>query len=521
MRPALAAVLLVVLAASARADEVFDRANGNDPDTLDPQKYELVSENNILRDLFEGLTTTDADNRVAPGQAESWSVSSDGLTWTFKLRDGLVWSDGEPVTADDFVAGARRAVDPATAAKMPDLTYKIENARRILDGQMKPETLGVSSPDRLTIVVKLTEPSPLIPVIMGSTLLAPIPRHVVAKFGDAWVSPANMVTNGAYTLESFEPSTVVKLKRNPRFRDAASVAIPEIAFYPSDDQEAALKRFRSGEFDFLPALPASKIAWAQAEMPAALKLTLVNQIRYLEVNQRREALKDVRVRRALAMAIDREALATKIMQGAAVAANGYVPRAIEGYGGAEFDFAGQDQAARVAEARRLLAEAGFDDAHPLTIELRTLSDSWAKPTAVAIMSMWKAIGVDVTLQTAEAKAHFAAVKLGDYDIAMSGWFGADDPETFMWLFQTGGALNESGFSDATFDALSHKAESVMDKTERYAAFAGAERILLDQAAMIPLFWTVQASLQSPDIAGFAPNARGTPRSRFARFAFGR
>lgn len=521
LRPALLVAACLLLALPASADDVFDRGNGNDPDTLDPQKYELLSENNILRDLFEGLTTQDPDNHIVPGQAESWTISPDGLTWTFKLRDGLLWSDGTPLTADDFVAGARRAVDPATAAKMPDLTYKIENARRILDGAMTPDTLGVSAPDPWTVVVKLSDPSPLIPDIMGSTLLVPIPRHVVEKFGDAWVKPENIVTNGAYTLASWEPSTVVRLVRNPHFRDTASVGIGDIAFYPSDDQEMALKRFRIGEFDFLPALPAARIAWAKAELPDALKLTPVNQVRYLEINHRREALKDIRVRRALAMVIDRDTIAARIMQGGALPAYGFVPRAIEGYIGANFDFMGEDQETRLIEARRLLEEAGYGEGHPLSIELRTMSDSWAKPVAVAIMAMWKSAGVDVTLQTAEAKAHYAAIKQGEYDIAVSGWFGSDDPETFMWLFLTGGGLNESGFSNAEFDALSHKAELTMDRTARYAGFADAERLLLDQAATIPLFFTVQASLQSPNIAVFAPTPRGTPRSRYANFGYGR
>jgi oligopeptide transport system substrate-binding protein len=499
------------------SDGVLDRANGNEPDTLDPQKYELLSENNILRDLFEGLTTQGPDNKIEPGQAESWTVSEDGLVWTFRLREGLKWSDGVALMADDFVAGMRRSADPATGAKMPEIIYKFENARAILAGKMTPDMLGVSAPDARTVVVRLAERSPLIPEIMSNNLCAPIPRHVIEKVGDAWVKPGNMVSNGAYTLAAWEPSTAVKIVRNPNYRDPGSVAIGEVMFYPADDLEMALKRFRAGEIDFLPQVPSVKIDWARKEMPDALQMTPVVQVRYLEINHMRAFMQDVRVRRALALAIDRETIAGRLMQDGAIPAYGLVPRAIEGYGGATFDFAGLPQAERVAEAKRLLAEAGYGPSTPLTIELRTLSDSWAKPVATAIGAMWQAAGVNVQIKTAEGKSHYNALDQGDFDIAMSGWFGTYDPETFMWLFQTGGGINESKYSNATFDTVSRDADQTMDMTARYARYADAEKILMDDVATVPLFWTIQPTLLSPEVKGFGATPRGVIRSRYASF----
>ena len=511
---ALGVAVLTVTTASA---EPFRRANGNEPDTLDPQKYELVSENNILRDLFEGLASTDADMRIVPGQAESWSVSDDGLIWTFILREGLKWSDGVPITAADFVSGMQRAVDPATAAKMPDLTYKIENARRILDGEMTPEMLGVSAPDERTVIIRLISPSPLIPQIVASSLLVPVPRHVLETFGDDWVKPGNMVTNGPYTLSKWEPSTEVRIVRNPHYREAEKVAIEEVSFFPSDDLEMALKRFRAQEIDFVGIIPALKIPWAKDELPDALTLTPVNQVRYIEINHTLDKLKDPRVRRALALTVDREVITDKLMPGAGIAAYGFVPRAIEGYTGATFDFAHKRQAERVAEAKALLAEAGYGPSNPLTIDLRITSESWVKPVAAAITSMWQAAGIKATVNMAEAKVHYAAIDQGDYELAISGWFGADDPETFMWLYLTGGGLNESKYSSAAFDAADAAAETTMDLVQRYEAFAKAERILMDDVAMIPLFWTVQAGLVAPKIDGYRPTPRGFPRSRWASF----
>ena len=510
--------LIVTLCATAAAQDVLRRANGAEPATLDPHKYELQSESTILRDLFEGLTTQDAENRIVPGQAERWDVSADGLIWTFHLRDGLVWSDGAALTADDFVAGMRRAVDPATAANMPDLLFKIAGARAIVEGRAEPETLGVAAPDMRTVVVTLEAPSPLLPAILSTPIAAPLPRHVHARAGEAWARAGTMVSNGAYVLEAWTPSSAVTLARNPRYRLDGAAPIATVRFHPSDDQDAALNRFRAGELDFLPALPVARIAWARAEAPGALKLTPVAQLRYIEINHTRAALRDRRVRRALAMAVDREVVAERLMQGLARPAYGVVPPAIEGYEGAAFDFAGDNQAARIAAAARLLREAGYGPERPLRIQLRTIGDSWARPVATAIAGMWGRIGVQVEQVQSESRAHFAAIDAGDYDVAISGWFGMDDPESFMWLFQSGGGMNESRFSNAAFDAASRAAETTIDLPARYAAFARAERILLDEAAAIPLFWSVQATLTAPGLDGLKATPRGVTRSRFASFS---
>lgn len=508
---------LMLAGGAAASDGVLDRANGNEPDTLDPQKYELVSENNILRDLFEGLTTQGPDNRIVPGQAESWSSSDDGTVWTFKLREGLKWSDGTPLTAADFVAGARRIADPKTGAKMPDGIFKVVNGRDILEGRKPVEELGVTAPDDRTVVITLVHRSPLVPDMVATTPFSPIPRHVYDRVGETWVKPGNMVTNGAYVLTAWDPATQVRARKNPHYRSADTVAIEEVVWYPSDDQEMALKRFRAREIDFVPSVPATKIPWAKAEMPDALQLSPVVQIRYLEINHTRELMQDVRVRRALALAIDREIITEKLMYGAAVPAYGFTPRAIEGYTGVEFDFKGRDRAERLEEAKRLLAEAGYGPDNPFTIELRTMSDSWARPVAVAIIDMWRAAGIKATLKAEEGKTHFNALDSGDYDIAISGWFGTDDPETFMWLYQEGGGINESKYANPAFDAVRMDAEQTMDKAARYARFADAERILLEDAATIPIFWTIQPVLVAPEVKGFGATPRGITRSRYGSF----
>jgi oligopeptide transport system substrate-binding protein len=511
----LAAVLLAL--SPAAAEGVLRRANGNEPGTLDPQKFNLLSEDNIMRDLFEGLTTQDADNAIVPGQAEGWTISADGTVWTFTLRPGLVWSDGVPVTADDFVAGARRAVDPATAAPLPDAALKLKNARAILAGGMAPDQLGIEAPDNRTVVLTLEAPSPLLPRLLAEPLLMPLPRHAYEKFGAAWAKPGNMVSNGPYTLAAWEPSTEVRVVKNPRFRDAASVAIAEVVFYPSDDQEMALKRFRAGEIDLVAALPAARLDWARSTMPEALTLTPITQIRYIEFNHRRPEFQDRRVRRALALAIDREVLAKNLMLGSATPAYGLVPRCIPGYAGAAFDFAGEAQPARLAEARRLLAEAGYGPDRPLTVELRTLNESWAKQVAVAVAAMWQSAGIVATTKLEEGRSHYAALKAGDFDVAMSGWFANDDPEQFMWLYQSGGGINDSKYANAAFDAVTRDAERTMDMETRYARFAAAEHMLMEDAALIPLFWTIQATLVAPRVQGLKATAVGLTRSRYARF----
>lgn len=514
---ALAALLTIVPSTAGVSDGSFNRANGNEPDTLDPQKYELIAENNILRDLFEGLTTQDADNHVVPGQAESWTVSDDGVVWTFKLREGLKWSDGAPLTAEDFVLGARRLADPKTGAKIPDGVFKLKNGRAIIEGQMKPEELGIAAPDPRTVVITLSERSPIIPITMWQTTFVPVPHHVYAQYGEAWVKPEHIVTNGAYTLVSWDPSDHVTIRKNPYFRAADTVTIETVNFYPSDDNEMALKRFRAGEIDFVPQLPPSKIDWARATVPEALQMTPVMQLRYLAMNQSRDTFKDKRVRRALALLVDRETIANTLMHGGAMPAYGIVPRALEGYAGAEFDFKARSKAERMAEAKQLLADAGHGPGNPLTFEFRTMSDAWAKPVATAILSMWKAGGVNVAMKAAEGRSHFAALTAGDYDVALSGWQGTDDPEEFMWLFQQGGGINDSKYANPVFDAVRRDAEQTMDMAARYARYADAERILLDDVATVPVFWTVIPVLVSPEIKGFKATPTGLTRSRYASF----
>ncbi len=513
-----ALILAAMLATfDASADDVLRRANGNEPGTLDPQKYQLVAEDTIIRDLFEGLTTEGPNNEIVPGQAESWTISPDGLTWTFHLRQDLLWSDGVRVTAADFVAGARRLVDPATAAGIPDWGLKLRNARRILSGAAPVNELGIAAPDDRTVVISLSEPSPLIPYLFSQTPLMPVPRHVLAAAGREWSAPGTMVSNGPYMLGAWLPYEMVRIVRNPRFRDAASVTIPIVEFYNSDDQEASLKQFRAGEIDFVPNVPPSKLEWSSAAYPSQLHMVPIAQVRYLGVNQRRRKLQDRRVRRALAMAVDRETIATKLMHGGGIPAYGLVPRCVAGYEGALFDFAGEPQTVRLAEARRLLLDAGYDADHPLTIDLRVASETWARPIGSAIAAMWQAAGIAVTVRAEEARVHYAATKAGDYDIALAAWFANADPEQFFWLFQTGGGVNDDRYSNPDVDRLSHLGERTMDMGERNRIYAAAEKALLDDTGTIPVFWTVQGTLTSDRVQGLKLLPDNSTRSRYAVF----
>ncbi|MCC6920669.1 MAG: peptide ABC transporter substrate-binding protein [Alphaproteobacteria bacterium] len=505
----------VMLAAPALADGVLRRANGNEPGTLDPQKYTLVSEDTIARDLFEGLTTEGPDNEIVPGQAESWTVSTDGLAWTFHLRAGLLWSDGAPVAAGDFVAAAQRLVDPATAAGLPDWGLKLKNARAILAGTMPPGELGISAPDDRTVVVTLSEPSPLVPYLFSQTPLFPVPRHVLAKTGAAWTAAGTMVTNGPYRLDQWLPYEMVRIVKNPHFWQADRVQIEAVEFYPSDDQEAALKQFRAGAIDFIPQVQPAKLDWARAIYPSALALVPIMQVRYLSLNRRGNLFDDLRVRRALAMALDRETVATRLVHGGGQPAYGLVPRGIRGYEGALFDFAGQSQAERMTEARRLLREAGYGPDHRLKVDLRVPSEAWTRPVASALVSMWEAVGVDVSLRAEEARVHYAALRTGDYDIALSSWFANADPEQFFWLFQTGGGVNDDKYSNAEVDRLSHQADRTLDMAERYRVYAAAEKVLLDDVGTIPLFWTVQGTLTSDRVQGLKLLPDNSTRSRYA------
>ena len=496
---------------------VLNRGNVAEPDTLDPPQYGLSVEVEIMDDLFLGLTTRNQNGDLVPGSAESWDISPDGRTYTFHLRPGLRWSDGSPLTAMDFVAGIRRMLDPATHSQFANFAYKIRGGQAVNEGKLPPEDAAVFAPNDRTLVIELDRPSPILIILTTIPLFDPLPRAAFARFGKDWIKPGKMVSNGAFTLEEWVPQGHVRLKKNPYFYDAGNVHVDEVNFFPTDDDSAALKRFRARELDFNMRFPPTMYDWLKRNLPGEALIAPNLALTYLTFNLKDPVVGDLRVRRALSLAIDRERLTNQILHTGEIPAYGLIPPAITGYVGARIEGAGVDYLIRLGQARALLAAAGYGPGHPLSLTYHCRLGELNRRIAVAVQAMWASIGVDTEIVTEEVAMHYNRLRTRDFQVADAGWQAPPDPEYYMYLLKTQSTeANYASFSDARFDQLTYDAEAVMDRTARYAAYARAEKIALDALPIVPLFFPVNRAIVQPYVKGYVENGLDVHPSRYIR-----
>lgn len=512
--------VLVTARASAAEPMVFHRGNLTEPDTLDPSQATTTIENNIVGDMFMGLTTEDVNSHVIPGMAESWTTSADGLQWTFKLRPGLKWSDGVPLKASDFVFGLRRLLDPKTAARYASLAYVIKNAEAVNTGKMPTDQLGVRAPDDLTVEITLDAPTPFLAGLMKHYIVYPIPEHVVRKLGDDWVKPGNMVSNGAYMLVEWKAHDHVKVAKNPHFFDAGNVRIDEVIYYPIDDENVALTRFRARDIDAnlgTRGLPTQQLAWLEANMPGEARVVPMLSNAYMALNTRRPPFNDKRLRRAVSLCIDREVLAQKVVKDKRVAAYAFVPPGIANYHNtAKHDFSSWSMDQRRQEARRLLAEAGYSEKKPLTYEyLYNVSVDQRRAT-VAESAMLKDCGIIARPVANELKVHYSLMQQGDFTAGWGGWVGDyNDPQNFLYLLDSrSGPFNYGGYSNPEFDRLMDQAKITLDLDARAVLLGRAEQIALDDTAVVTLDYSTSKELLAPYVKGFADNIEDIHRTRW-------
>lgn len=512
-----AVALASSLISPAFAETVLNRGNIAEPGTVDPQKYSTTYESHIQLDLFETLVTNDAAGAYVPGSAESWKVSDDGRVYTFKLRPNLKWSDGTPITSADFVYGFRRAIDPKTHSWYANMCYNIKNAKAVNEGKMKPEALGVSAPDASTFVVTLIDPSATLIYLMAHPMLAPAPKHVIDKFGEKWTKPGTMVSNGPYKLAEWRPNDHIKLVKNPYFYDAANVKIDAVKFFPIEDDAAAVKRLRAGEIDTNPRFPANEVDRLKKVLPAGVVRTSpANATSYLVPNHKKPPFNDVRVRRALSLAIDREAIANKILRNGELPSYSIVSPVAGNYTPLALDFKGKPLAERQAEARKLLAAAGYGPNKPLKIDFSHRVGISNKRVAIAVQDMFKAIGVQTDLLANDVTVHYARLREGDFTFADAGWYAfGPDPEFFTYLLLSGSTeINYGAYNNPAFDKKSDEAAKTMDMAKRMALFHEAEKIALDDNAVIPVYVTVNRNLVAPRVKGWVMNPSDGHPTRF-------
>lgn len=514
-------LLFVGLAVSttvALGQTVLTRGNHQDPASLDPHRISTVYETNIVLDLFEGLTTPDAAGKPSRGVAQQWAVSDDGLTWTFMLQPNLMWSDGTALTAKDVVYSFRRLMNPATASQYPYLFYGLANGAAVNRGEANVEALGVSAPAPQTVVIQLETPVPYLPELLSNGFASIVPAHVIERYGDRWTQPGTMVSNGPYSLVDWRPQDRIDLRRNPNYRDAGSVALDAVVYLPTEDQSAALARFRAGGLDTSMEFPTARTPWLLDNLPDETRIAEYLITFYLSFNTQVPALADVRVRQALSLAIDRSLLAERVLRSGEMPAPTFVPPSTAGY--TSPDVAMLSAAERMSRARALLSEAGYGPDNPLRLTYSLSSAEDRRRIAAAISAMWKPLGLEVTLNNTEGKVLFAKLRSGDFEIGYAGWAAdVNDAANFLAILQsTASNSNYARYNNPSYDALLSKAAAETDLTQRATLLAEAEALMLADAPIAPLFHGVSKNLVATHVKGWVDNARDVHPSRFLSFA---
>ena len=491
--------------------------NGGDPASLDPHKLSGDWENRIAGDIFEGLVTEDINAQAIPGQAESWTLSEDGLVYTFKLRDGISWTDGKPVTAGDFVFAFQRLMNPETAAKYAYLQYPIKNSKAINESKITDlNELGVKAIDDKTLEITLEQPTPYFLGALTHYTAYPLPKHVLDDKGDDWVKVDNIVTNGPYTPTEWVPGSHVSTKKNDKYYDAANVSIDNVKFFVLEDATAALKRYRAGEFDILTEFPTDQYEWIKENLPGEAKVAPFAGLYYYVMNNQKPPFDNADVRKALSMSIYREVIGPQILGTGELPAYSWVPPGMADYPKPVYvDWKDMPYPEKVAEAKKLLEKAGYSPEKPLKLQLRYNTNENHKRIAVAIAAMWKPLGIDVELYNTETKVHYDEIGKGILDVARAGWLADyNDADNFLNLLKSNVDYNYGRFKSAEFDALIDKGNASNDKKERAELFRQAEKIALDQSAAIPIYYYLARNIVSPKVKGFENNAFDVHRTRW-------
>ncbi|GAB4375757.1 MAG: peptide ABC transporter substrate-binding protein [Kiloniellaceae bacterium] len=515
-RAVLGVGLALAFSGAAQAEKVLRVGNDGEPQSMDPHYISTVQTSRLSDDMLMGLLTYGQDGEPIAGAAESWTISDDGKTYTFTLRDH-VWSDGTPVTAEDFVYAWRRLLAPETGAEYASLLYIIKGAEEVNTGKAGPEALAAEAVDAKTLKVELSAPAPYFLAQLTHQTAFPVPKHVVEKFGSDWTKPENMVVNGPYKLASWTPKVEATLVKNDKFYDAANVAIDKVVYYAMEDRTAMQQRFRAGELDIARDIASEQIDWLRANMADSLRIAPYAGIYYYVFRSDKEPFTDARVRKALSMAINREAITDKVLRTGMLPAYSFVPPGTGNYGEPAYaDFQGMPYGEAVEKAKALLKEAGYGPDKPLKITLRYNNAEDHKRIAVAVQSMWKQLGVEADLFNTDGKIHYADLKQGSFEVARAGWIADyNDPQNFLFLMESkSGPINYSKFNNEKFDGLMAEAEAVSDLKQRAKILRQAEEVAMDGQPVAPIFYYVSKQLVSPKVVGWVDNAPDRHPTRF-------
>jgi oligopeptide transport system substrate-binding protein len=492
----------------ARVQELH-RDNGGEPRTLDPHLAEGMPASHILHDLFEGLTAESPEGHIVPGAAMRWNISRDGKTYTFYLRRDARWSNGDPVTAEDFVYGLRRSADPATASSNAQALLPIANAAEVLTGELPPSELGVDALDEHTLQIKMSGHTPYFLGLLTHPTTYPMHRPSVQKHGQAFSRPGNLVSNGAYVLADWTLRSRIELVRNEHYWDADNVILDKVYYYPYVDQSTALKQFRAGLLHWTNGVPANQFEWLQQHYPDELVIAPWLGSYFFGFNLEREPfVENPGLRLALVLALDRDMITKKVTQFGELPSYNLVPPGILDYVSPRPEWAEWTQEERNAEARRLYAEAGYSEDRQLRFEIRYSAVENNKKMALAVASLWKQVlGAQATLINEESKVFLENRRQKVLtQVFWAGWISDyADAYSFLEMFRTGHVFNDYGYSNPMYDALMDEIAAERIPPRRRRLMYEAERMLLEEPPFVPVYSYVNKRMVTPLLKGWHSN----------------
>jgi oligopeptide transport system substrate-binding protein len=489
-------------------EQILHRGLSHDLADLDPHLATQSSDYIVLSALFEGLVAEDpVDLHPVPGVAERWEISPDGLTYTFFLRENARWSNGDPVTAHDFVASWRRMLTPAFGADYANLLFILQRAEAFNKGQATAEQVGISAPNVRTLRVTLEHPSPAFLSLLTNPAFYPVHLASIAQHGgtadrsNPWARPNRLVGNGPFNLTAWDTGQKIVVEKSPTYWDHATVRLNAIHFHAIDSLDAEERAFRARQLHVTDAIPPGKIDVYRRDSPHLLRIDPLLGTYFYRLNTTRPFLSDARVRRALALAVDRTAIVDQILRGGQLPAHGFIPPGTAGYTPASSlptDF---------EAARKLLADAGYPGGKGLPAFELLFNNSEAHRTiAESIQEMWRReLGVEARLSNQELKSTLEARRAGNYEIMRSVWIGDYvDPETFLDIWRSDSGNNYTGWKNPNYDALLFAAARETDAAKRHALYQKAESLLLEAAPMIPIYYYTHVFLIQPSVRGWHP-----------------
>lgn len=499
---------------AASANELR-RGNGSEPDSIDPQLARMEAAMTILRDCYEGLVSMAPDGTIVPGAAEGWAVSADGRRYTFRLREMARWSNGDRLVAKDFVAAWQRLVDPATASQYALMLEPVVNAAAIVAGDMPPAELGVSAPDNSTLVVELAGPSPYFLATLSHPSTFPVHRPTLAANPAEFARPGVAVTNGAFVPAEWAIGSHIRAVRNARYWDDAATKLDAVRYVHVADPVTELTRFRAGDLDVTYTVPPGEVERIEEALPGQLRIAPTVGIYYYGLALDLPPFEGApKLRQALAMAVDREVLVGQVLGDGERPAYGWVPPGIAGYVPQQFDWAALPADERIAQAKRLYAEAGYSASKPLRVELRTSKSPLHDRVALAVIAMWKEhLGAEVSLRSEDFRVLKAAIDAREAPLFRASWIGDyNDAYSFLQVLKGGFGINLPRYASDPYDVALEMSVTAGAK-DRVAWLAAAERKLLADVPLVPLYFYVSKHLVAPRVQGWYDNVMNVTYSK--------